>query len=259
MQAGIDKMMQAPEGDGRRRDNPMRIWVWGTALFLLLLPLAAMQFTSEVNWTGSDFLIIGIMLLAACCAYEFAVWLSADIAYRAGFALAVAASFLLVWVNLAVGIIGNEVENDVANLLFAGVILAWFIGGVFSGFRAKGMSYAMIAATLVHVAIGLFAAIAGWGYEAAVSGVLFCAMWIASFALFRKACVPASDSMQRKLEVHSILSILFIVNGAVMLALMISIESEPGLIPLLIVVFGITWNLLTRYRHRKHLKACSSV
>ncbi len=254
MQTGAENSMQTTENGNARSGNPMRIPVWGAAAFLLLLPLAAMQFTNEVNWTGSDFLIMGIMLLAACCTYEFAVWVSGDIAYRAGFAVAVAVSFLLVWVNLAVGIIGKEVENDIANLLFVGVILAWVIGGLIARFRPHGMSYAMIAATTVHVAIGLLAAIAGWGYEAAVSGVLFCAMWLTSAALFRKACVPALDKILRKLEVHSILSILFIVNGAVMLTLMIAIEKESRLIPILIVAFGIAWNLLTRYRIRKHLQ-----
>lgn len=248
-------MMQPTENSNTGRNNPMRIPVWGTAAFLLLLPLVAMQFSTEVNWTGSDFLVMGIMLLIACCTYEFGVWLSGgEIAYRAGFAVAVAASFLLVWVNLAVGIIGKEVENDIANLLFLGVILAWVIGGLIARFRPMGMSYAMIAATIIHLAIGLFAAIAGWGYEAAVSGILFCAMWLASTVLFHKAGMPALDMMLRKLEVHSILSILFIVNGSVMLGLMIWIESEPGLIPLLIVLFGISWNLFARYRIRKHLE-----
>lgn len=35
---------------GTGRHNPWRIVGWGTAAALLLLPLVAMQFTSEVNW-----------------------------------------------------------------------------------------------------------------------------------------------------------------------------------------------------------------
>ena len=38
-------------------------WVmWGGAALLLALPLVAMQFTSEVNWTASDFVVMGAML-----------------------------------------------------------------------------------------------------------------------------------------------------------------------------------------------------
>ncbi len=254
MQAGADDLMQPTDNGSEQRGNPMRIPVWGTATLLFLLPLIAMQFTNEVNWTGFDFLIIGIMLLAACGAYEFGVWMNGDIAYRGGFAVAVAASFLLVWVNLAVGIIGKEQENDIANVLFFGVLLVWCIGALIARFRPQGMSYAVIAAATVQAGIGVFALVAGWGYEAAVSGVLFCAMWLTSAALFHKASEPVVDKTFRKLEVHSILTYQFMVNGAVMMAWMIYLESEPALIPLLTIAFGVAWNLLTRHRIRKHLK-----
>lgn len=257
MQAGANNMMQPADNNNERRGNPMRIPVWGTAAFLLLLPLVAMQFTREVNWTGSDFAVMGVMLLTACCFYELGVWLSGDIAYRGGFAVAVAASFLLVWVNLAVGIIGQEKENDIANLLFLGVLATWVAGGLIARFRPREMTYAVIAAAVVQAGIGAFAMAAGWGNEAAISGVLFCSMWLTSAALFRKASEPALDKTLRKLEVHSILTYQFMVNGAVMLAWMISLESEAGLIPLLTIAFGIAWNLFTRYRIRNHLKQTS--
>ena len=34
-----------------------------TAVILLLIPLIAMQFTDEVNWTLFDFVVMGILLL----------------------------------------------------------------------------------------------------------------------------------------------------------------------------------------------------
>jgi len=39
------------------RGNHWRIVGWGTATIMLLLPLIAMQFTDEVNWDVSDFII----------------------------------------------------------------------------------------------------------------------------------------------------------------------------------------------------------
>ena len=39
--------------------------VWGTAAFLLLLPVVAMRFTNEVTWDGTDFIVFGAMLAAA--------------------------------------------------------------------------------------------------------------------------------------------------------------------------------------------------
>lgn len=103
-----DKAMASNVQDGvGPLPNPWRRVVWGTAAFLLLLPLFAMQFTEEVNWDAVDFIAFGAMLLAACGAYELTTGLSGNSNYRAAFGLAVAASFVLVWVNLAVGIIGR--------------------------------------------------------------------------------------------------------------------------------------------------------
>ncbi|MDQ2695792.1 MAG: hypothetical protein M3Z21_10530, partial [Pseudomonadota bacterium] len=61
-----------PENGGGRRGSRWRIAVWGTAAFLLLLPLAAMQFTNEVNWDETDFIVFGAMLAVACGTCELA-------------------------------------------------------------------------------------------------------------------------------------------------------------------------------------------
>ena len=54
-------MIQA-QGIGTRGRSPWRIFGWGMAAVVLLLPLVGMQFTSEVNWTGFDFLVAGVMV-----------------------------------------------------------------------------------------------------------------------------------------------------------------------------------------------------
>ena len=48
-----------------RRTNPFGALVWGGAACLLALPWVAMRFTRDVQWTGSDFLVFGAMLLVA--------------------------------------------------------------------------------------------------------------------------------------------------------------------------------------------------
>lgn len=167
------------------RGNPMRVLVWGSAAILLLLPWIAMHVTREVAWTGSDFAVLGFMLLTACSTYEFAVWLSGNIAYRAAFGIALVAAFLLVWINLAVGIIGDE--NNPPNLMFGGVLAIGFIGALIARFHPEGMSRALMATAYAQALVGVIAAVAGWGLEAAVLAVFFCAMWLASAALFRQA------------------------------------------------------------------------
>ena len=44
------------------RGNRWRIAGWALAISALLLPFMAMQFTREVNWTGSDFIFAAVMI-----------------------------------------------------------------------------------------------------------------------------------------------------------------------------------------------------
>jgi len=173
-------------GSGRR-GNPWRIAVWGVATCLLLTPWVAMQFTQEVNWTGFDFLVFGTMLLVACGTYELAAWKTGNTAYRAAAGVAVAAAFVLVWINLAVGIIGSE--HNPANLMFGGVLGVGVIGAIIARFQPQGMAGALIATALAQAFVGAIALVAGWGHEAVVLSGFFVALWLASALLFRKAAL----------------------------------------------------------------------
>src|SRR5688572_28735226 len=95
------------ENGARQRGSRWRIAVWGTAALLLLLPLMAMQFTDEVNWDETDFIVFGAMLAVACGTLESAARMTGNTAHRAAVGVAVVAAFLLIWINLAVGIIGS--------------------------------------------------------------------------------------------------------------------------------------------------------
>lgn len=88
------------------RRNRWRIMGWVAAAIMLLLPLIAMQFTDEVDWSGSDFMIFGSMLIIVGGALELTVRMTPNNTYRWVIGVALAAAFMLVWVNGAVGIIG---------------------------------------------------------------------------------------------------------------------------------------------------------
>jgi len=76
--------------------------------FILLLPLLAMQFTDEVVWDLTDFAVAGALLLGAGFTYELVARKAGNIAYRAAVGVAVTAALMLVWMNLAVGLIGSD-------------------------------------------------------------------------------------------------------------------------------------------------------
>lgn len=161
-----------------------RIVGWGGAACLLLLPLLAMQFSDEVNWSRFDFVVFGAMLLSVGGLFELALRVSGNKAYRLAAGLALAASFLLVWANAAVGIIGSE--DNPANRMFEGVLALGFLGALIVRWRAAGMVWVMLAMAAAQLLACVAALLAGWGQIFVFTGV-YMAIWLSAAALFRKA------------------------------------------------------------------------
>lgn len=180
------------QNGGGRRGSRWRIVPWAIAAFLLLLPFVAMQFTDEVDWDETDFIVMGALLFGACGAFELAARMTGDNAYRAGVGAAVVAAFLLIWFNLAVGIVGSE--DNPANLMYFGVLAVGIVGAILARFQPDGMARALVATALTQALVGAIALIAGWGSEGenwpqviVVLNGFFAALWLGSAWLFRRA------------------------------------------------------------------------
>jgi hypothetical protein len=52
----------------------------------------------------------------------------------------------------------------------------------------------------------------------------------------------------KALNVHTLISLITVVLGVALLIYMISVESEPGAIPLLLIVGGTGWYFISRTR-----------
>lgn len=74
---------------------------------VLLIPLLAMQFSEEVNWSPTDFAVAGALLFSGGIAYELIVKRVEDKTQRVVVAAALLLALLLVWVELAVGVFGT--------------------------------------------------------------------------------------------------------------------------------------------------------
>src|SRR3989344_4880323 len=102
-----------------------RLMVWAAVVaVILLIPLILTIRDGGVegvgwNWTFFDFVFMGILLYGAALAYELVARKMSNSAYRAAVGLAVVTAVLLVWINAAVGIIGDD---DGVNLLYFGVL-----------------------------------------------------------------------------------------------------------------------------------------
>lgn len=95
---------QVQQPHGPRRAARWRLALWSGAAGLLLLPWLAMQVTEEVNWSGFDFAVFGLMLLVAGGAFELAMRRARKRSHRIAAGIAIAAAFFLVWLEAAVGI-----------------------------------------------------------------------------------------------------------------------------------------------------------
>jgi len=78
-----------------------------TTAFILSIPLIAMQFTKEVNWTLSDFVIAAILLLGTGLAIELVIRHVKTGLSRTILLVVILLLLFLTWAELAVGIFGT--------------------------------------------------------------------------------------------------------------------------------------------------------
>ena len=83
-----------------------------TTVLILLIPLIAMQFTNEVNWSMFDFMVAGILLLVAGLMLAFVIRKVKKIKYRIAICLAILTIFLLIWAELAVGLFNSPLSGN---------------------------------------------------------------------------------------------------------------------------------------------------
>ena len=74
---------------------------------VLMIPLVAMQFTGEVNWTVSDFVIAGVLLMVTGLAWVVASRTVRTRKQRVIAGALIGLAFVYIWAELAVGIFTN--------------------------------------------------------------------------------------------------------------------------------------------------------
>jgi hypothetical protein len=174
----------------------------GTAI-ILMVPLVAMQFTEEVNWDLFDFVFMGTLLFGTGLTYDLVARKGGTIAYRAAVGIACTAGLLLVWVNAAVGIIGD----GPVNLMYFGVLAVGFIGAFIARLQPREMALALFATAVAQMLVPVIALViwkAGWQdllihpnsphppFDPGIAPVFglnafFSALWAVSALLFRHA------------------------------------------------------------------------
>jgi hypothetical protein len=177
----------------RRSIRLQMLFVGLATASILVVPLVAMTLTDEVNWGLFDFIVMGILLFGTGLAYVLLSRVSDNVAYRTAVGVGVVAGLLLIWVNLAVGIIGSE--DNQANLLYVGVIGVGIIGAGIARLQPLGMAHTLFATALAQFLVPVIALIIWRPYLDASPGMVggfipnsfFAALFAVSALLFRCA------------------------------------------------------------------------
>lgn len=160
-------------------------------IFLLLVPVIGMQVSGEWNWTLSDFIFAFVMIFSTGLAFELVSTKGGTLAYRAAVGLALTASFSLVWINAAVGIIG---DNNSANMMYLLVILMGIVGAGFARLRPLYMARMLYGMAIAQMLVPVVA-IMVWGSSIFLPSVLgvfgitafFAVLFVVSGFLFQQA------------------------------------------------------------------------
>lgn len=89
--------------------NIRLIGILATAAFLLLVPFVAMLLGADgVKWSVFDFVIAGVLLLGSGLAIEIVLRIVKRLEFRLAICCAILLGLLIIWAELAVGLIGTR-------------------------------------------------------------------------------------------------------------------------------------------------------
>ncbi len=185
-------MTETSTAGDARRGSRWRIAAWSIGTAFVLAPLLAMQVTDQVAWSAGDFVLAAALVGGLGLGFELVARRTGSRAYRAAIGVALAATFLLVWVNGAVGVLGSE--DNPANLMYGGVLAVGIIGAITAQLRPHRMARALVATATAQTLVALIALLGLSGStehirpEDVLLGTGFFAMlWLTSAWLFHKA------------------------------------------------------------------------
>lgn len=92
--------------------NKRPILILAVVAGLLLIPLIAMQFTKEVNWSLMDFIVAAVLLSGAGLLCEVVIRKVNKPMARITICIVVLAILFLIWAELAVGIFGGPFSGN---------------------------------------------------------------------------------------------------------------------------------------------------
>lgn len=82
------------------------------AELILLVPLIAMIFSDDAQWSVSDFIIVGVLLAGVGIGYQLIVTGIKNNSKQAALGIVLAALMILLWIEMAVGLFGSPIAGS---------------------------------------------------------------------------------------------------------------------------------------------------
>jgi hypothetical protein len=166
-------------------------------VLLLIIPALGNRFVEGWNWSPFDFVWAGTLIFVTGLAYQLIARKADSLArnasvYRVATGISLATAFALVWVNAAVGIIG---EDNGSNLMYFAALLIGFVMAVVGRLEPRAIAHALFVTAFVTFFIPIVVLIVMPGeiyntppglIKVFILNTFFVAMFIGSGLLFRK-------------------------------------------------------------------------
>lgn len=94
------------------KPNRKLLVIFSIVTLLLLIPLVAMQFTTEVNWNALDFLVAGLLLFGTGLMLDLVLNKVTTTKNKIILISAIILLLLLTWMELAVGVFGTPLAGN---------------------------------------------------------------------------------------------------------------------------------------------------
>jgi len=154
--------------------------VWIGAVCLWLLPGLAMQYTDEVRWDAQDFAVFAGMLAGLTLAWKLALRFAGGVLARLAALAAIGVAFLLLWANLAVGLVGGE--HAPVNALWTVLVLVAAASACWVRWQPRAMVKVLLAIALTQALIA--AAAYGIVGASALPALVLASVWLLPAGLY---------------------------------------------------------------------------
>jgi uncharacterized membrane protein YoaK (UPF0700 family) len=156
-----------------------------------MMTLGGLNLIGQLNWGVGDFVFVAVIFFGGLAAYRFVSRRGQGSMFHTAVVLSLVTALSMIWITLAVGIIGSE--DNQANIMYVGVLGIGLLGSLIARFRATGMSRTMVTVTMAQLVVTVVA-VTIWkpeteehAFSTFILNLFYVMLFLSSALLFRRA------------------------------------------------------------------------